>query len=198
MWCVAELELEYHRIDAGFTYGLVDSDPYLKMNPNGTIPTIRDGEQSPVWESGAIIRYLAAAYGGEQFWPSEAGSRAVVDQWAEWAKINVAGKFTAPIFWQVVRIPEARRDQSLIDDGLDTLNQSLCIADQQLASHRFLAGEHFSVADIQFGHCLFRYFDIDIARLHLPNLDRYYKLLSSRVAFQEHVQIDYSELIGSL
>jgi len=44
MWCLEELGISYNRIDAGFTYGLVDSEAYLAMNPNGTVPTIQDGE----------------------------------------------------------------------------------------------------------------------------------------------------------
>ena len=59
MWCIAELGLEHERIDAGLTYGVVDTPEYLAMNPNGMIPTIRDGDNPPLWEAGAILRYLA-------------------------------------------------------------------------------------------------------------------------------------------
>lgn len=48
MWCLEELGISYNRIDAGFTYGLVDSEAYLAMNPNGTVPTIQDGENPPL------------------------------------------------------------------------------------------------------------------------------------------------------
>ena len=86
MWCLEELGLLYNRIDAGFTYGVVDSEAYLAMNPNGTVPTIRDGENPPLWESGAILRYLADRYADDDFWPSATVDRARVDQWAEWPK----------------------------------------------------------------------------------------------------------------
>jgi glutathione S-transferase len=36
MWCIGELNLDYERMDAGFTYGVVDTPEYLAMNPNGT------------------------------------------------------------------------------------------------------------------------------------------------------------------
>ena len=69
MWCIGELHLPFERIDAGFTYGIVNSDEYLAMNPNGTVPTIQDESNPPLWETGAILRYLAAEYAPESFWP---------------------------------------------------------------------------------------------------------------------------------
>lgn len=77
------------------------------MNPNGTVPVLRDGADDggggPLWETGAILRYLAGRYGPAPFWPKEGPAWAHVDRWAEWAKVNVALGFTAPVFWRVVR-----------------------------------------------------------------------------------------------
>ena len=56
LWAIAELGIEHERIDAGFTYGVVDTPEYLAMNPNGTVPTVRDGDGPPLWEFGAIPR----------------------------------------------------------------------------------------------------------------------------------------------
>ena len=198
LWCLAELDLDYSRIDAGFTYGVVNSDDYLAINPNATIPTIQDGELPAIWETGAILRYLASCYGSENFWPAIPSARASVDQWAEWSKINIAGNFTTQVFWQVVRTPVAKRNVQSIDLALVTLSPYLETANEQLAKHRYLAGENFTLADIQFGHCLYRYFDIAIERKPLVHVNRYYDLLSQRVPFQKHVQVDYSELKDSL
>ena len=62
LWCLEELNLGYERIDAGFIYGVVDTPEYLAMNPNGTVPTLQDGDGPPLWETGAILRYIAGAY----------------------------------------------------------------------------------------------------------------------------------------
>jgi len=53
MWCLAELDLPVERTDAGFTYGVTDTPEYLAMNPNGTVPTIQDGDNLPLWEKSA-------------------------------------------------------------------------------------------------------------------------------------------------
>lgn len=198
LWCLGELDLEFERIDAGFTYGVVDTESYRRMNPNGKVPSLQDGSAEPLWESGAILRYLASRYADATFWPTDLNSRSHIDKWAEWSKINIAGNFTGPIFWQVVRIPGNRRDPAQIQSSLDALTQYLRIADLQLADNTFLAGDDFSLADIQFGHCLYRYFDVAIDRVELPNLSRYYRLLCARPNFRQWVMADYSELIDSM
>jgi formamidase len=55
-------------------------------------------------------------------------------------------------------------------------------------------GEDLTLADIQFGHVLFRYFDIAIARTSRPALRRYYEALTTRPAYREHVMVSYEEL----
>ncbi len=194
MWCVGELGLEFDRTDAGFTYGVVDTPEYRAMNPNGTVPTVIDGDNPPLWETGAILRYLAGKYGSDAFWPKDPYARADVDRWAEWSKINIASNYTAPVFWRTVRTAPSRRDPAAIDDALRKLGEFLDVAETHLARQRYLADNHFTLADIQFGHCLYRYFDIDIDRADRPNLRRYYETLADRPAYREHVMISYEEL----
>ena len=194
LWCLDELGLDFKRIDAGFTYGVADTPQYLDMNPNGTIPTLIDGELPPIFESGAILRYLAASYATDPFWPSDPVARAQIDKWAEWAKINIANLFTAPVFWQVVRTAPSRQDPEMIARNIAALTRYLEIAEARLAKHDYLAGDKFTLADIQMGHCLYRYFDIDILRADLPCLRRYYDRLCQRAAFAKYVMVDYSEL----
>ena len=194
MWCIGELGLGHERIDAGFTYGVNDTPEFLAMNPNGTVPVLRDGDGEPLWETGAILRYLAEQYADEDFWPREPGRRAQIDKWAEWAKLNITLNFTGPVFWRVVRTARALRDDKAIAAALAVLGQKFDIAETQLEQHRFLAGEKLTLADIQFGHVLYRYFDIDIQRPARPRLERYYRNLTERPAFQEHVMVSYEEL----
>lgn len=194
MWCIGELGLPYQRHDIGHRHGGNDTPEFLSMNPNGTVPVLRDGNSEPLWETGAILRYLADRYGTDEFWPKDKQRRASVDKWAEWSKLNIAMAFTAPIFWRVVRTAPSNQDQEAIEGAIANLDRFLDIAEIQLSSRLFLAGDVFSLADIQFGHVLFRYFDISITRKERPNLRRYYNALTTRNAYREHVMIDYEEL----
>lgn len=194
MWCVAELGLAHYRHDVGHRYGGNDTPDFLAMNPNGTVPVLRDGEGEPLWESGAILRYLAGRYGEGAFWPSDLAARAGVDKWAEWAKLNVAVNFTVPIFWRLVRTASQRRDPAAIALAVVALGRCLDVAEARLARHAFLAGEAFTLADVQFGHVLYRYFDVAIERPDHPAIRRYYEGLTARPAYREHVMVSYEEL----
>jgi glutathione S-transferase len=194
MWSIAELGLPYERYDFGHRYGGVDTPEFLAMNPNGTVPVVRDGDGEPLWESSAILRYLANRYGRAPYWPDDLTTRTQIDKWAEWSKINVGLNFIRPVFWQVVRTPPSRRDANALKQALQVLDRYLDIAERQLAKGAFLCGDDLTPADVQLGHLLFRYFDIDIARPERPRLSAYYKRLVDRPAYREHVMISYDEL----
>ncbi len=194
MWCIGELGLDYERSDIGHRFGGADTEDFKQLNPNQTVPVLQDSDGRPIWETGAILRYLADGYGPESFWPKHLQDRAKVDMWAEWSKINIAMAFTAPVFWQVVRTPQEAQDWNQIRKAVAALETKLGIAEQQLTNHPFLAGPDFTLADIQFGHILYRYYDIDIDRADLPRLKRYYYRLTERIAFRAHVMVPYEEL----
>ena len=194
LWCLEELELAYSRIDAGLTYGVVTSPAFLKMNPNGKVPVLIDGNGIAIFEAGAILRYLASQYAVGPFWPEDPAARAAVDKWAEWAKINFASRFISDVFWPLVRTPPSQRDHAAINAALASIEKVLAIADKALATDVYLAGNDFSLADIQLGHCLFRYFDIDVKRADLLNLHAYYCRLQTRSGFSRHVMSSYDEL----
>jgi len=59
MWCVGDLGLACERVNAGFTYGVVETPEFLAVNPNGTVPVLQDGVDPPMWDAGAILRYIA-------------------------------------------------------------------------------------------------------------------------------------------
>lgn len=114
MWCVGELGLDYLRFDVGHRYGGTDGEAFYQLNPNRTVPVLQDGDNPPLWETGAILRYLASRYADDAFWPGDLLARTEVDRWAEWSKQNIALGFTAPVFWRVVRTPAAERDPQAI------------------------------------------------------------------------------------
>ncbi|SLN57929.1 Glutathione S-transferase GstB [Falsiruegeria litorea R37] len=194
MWCVGEIGLSFTRHDVGHLHGGLDTDAFGALNPNRTVPVLQDGEDAPIWETGAILRYLATRYAKDGFWPQDPARRAQVDKWAEWAKINVAMEFTGPVFWQRVRTAPWGQNPKAIAAAVQTLETKLALADGQLEKHAFLVGTTLTLADIQLGHILFRYYDIDIERAKLPNLRRYYDALSERPAYREHVMVSYDAL----
>lgn len=193
MWAVAELGLAHERIDAGGKFGGNNTPEYLAMNPNGLVPTIRDGDLV-LWESQAILRYLAARYGSESFWPKDPARRAPLDMWAEWMKTTFIPPLTNNVFWQLIRTPAATRSQSAIDEGATRLKALARILDSRIGSGPFMAGRELSFADIMVGTPLYRYYTLDFERTETPNLDAYYARLSERPAYREHAMVSYESL----
>lgn len=194
MWCIAELNLPFERIDAGLMYGVNNTPEYLAMNPNGTVPTIVDGDGPALWESGAIVRYLANTYADNSFWPQDPVQRANVDRWAEWGKVSVQMNFNQPIFWPVVRLSSENRDDKSLSAAITTFENKLRIAEKNLSQHQFLAGDSLTTADIQFGHILYRYFELEISRADLPGVRQYYDMLCQMPHYRNHVMINFDEL----
>ncbi|MEM6324218.1 MAG: glutathione S-transferase family protein [Pseudomonadota bacterium] len=194
MWAIGELGLPFERLDCGHNFGGLDTEAFAAMNPHRLVPVLKDGEVV-LWESGAILRYLAARYGdGGTFWPREPTARARVDMWAEWAKGTLAAAFTVPIFWSRVRTSAKDRDEAALTAAIARFETLLDVFEEQVARHDYLAGPDFTAADIAAGHVFYRWFDIEIPRRPRPPFEAYMDRLRARPAYRTHVMIGYDIL----
>jgi len=193
MWAAAELGLEIKHINAGGTFGGTDTQEFIAMNPNRRIPVIKDGDLV-LYESAAILRYLAAEYGNSIFWPSDNKIRAKLDIWAEWTKTTICPVLIYNIFWTLVRTPSTKRDLDALAESVKEIGMLMQQVEVQLEGKDFLGGDNLTFADIMFGHVLYRYYTLDFQRLNLSNLQAYYNRLTSRQTYQDNVMIDYSSL----
>lgn len=193
MWLIGELGLTHKRLDIGGSFGGNDSASFLAMNPMGRVPVVQD-DQVTMFESQAILRYLAARHEAHGLWPADPAARAGIDQWMEWSKVNVAPSFIYKIFWQLIRTSAADRDEQRLAEGVAEVTALMSIAETQIATHGWMAGPEMSLADISFGTQLFRYFTVPFDRADLPHLHDYYQRLTTRPAYAEHVMVSYESL----
>lgn len=185
IWTANELGLEYTLHLAGGSFGKLDTPDYAKINPNRMIPAIRDGDFA-LWESLAIVRYLCGTYGAGGLSPSDPQTRAIADQWMEWS----ASKAFLPViylFFATVRTQPDDRDPAKISALRDEAHQALTILDGHLADRPFVCGNHFTMGDIPLGCVVYRYFNVDVDRSRLPNIEAWYQRLSERPAYRDHV-----------
>ncbi len=189
MWTVGELGIEHKRHNVGGTFGGTDAPEYRKMNPNGVVPTIVD-DGMVLWESNAIVRYLASTYGQGTLWPSDPKQRALSDQWMEWAKATFYPVFM-PSFWQSIRVPADQRDQAAIDKSVAGTGKILKMLDHHLMKNEFVAGDNLTMGDIPLGANLYRYFSLPIERPAFPNLEAWYGRLCQRPAYQQHAMVPF-------
>ena len=194
MWGLAELGLTADRLDYGHVHGGTDTPDFRAMSPHGKVPVLRDGD-TVIWESCAILRYLATRYGdGGAFWPADPAARSQVDMWAEWAKLSLALGFTTPIFWPRVRFSAQDRDERALTRAIGNFETELSKLEDVFATRDFVAGDALSLADVIAGHLMYRYYDIDIPRTNLPRVADWYARLSARPAYREHVMVSYAAL----
>jgi glutathione S-transferase len=197
MWLVGELDLAHEHIELGGRFGGLDDPAFLAMNPHGRVPVIQD-ERATVWESHAILRYLAACHGAGQFWPDDPARRAQMDGWMDWSQTALQPDFLNGVFWGFYRTPDAQRNWPAIRAALSRCDGHFRKLDRLLSNRPFLLGEALSLADITVGTSLYRYFELKIERPSLPEVERWYRSLQQRQPFRAHVMIPFEELRGRL
>ncbi|MFN6569076.1 glutathione S-transferase [Nostoc minutum NIES-26] len=165
-WYLEELAVPYEFVLLDMQVGEHRQSEYLKINPVGKVPAIVDGDFQ-LWESGAILLYLADKYGKTPLSPEERGE---LSQWVLFANATLG----PGIFVEATRQQETPR-------LLNPLNE---IFERQ----PFLLGDEFSVADVAVGSIL-SYIPV-MLKLDLssyPAVLNYIQRLSERPAFQKSI-----------
>jgi len=207
LWTLAEIDLPFELILASATmggegsvykgnrpHGIVDGPAYRAMNPNGTVPTIDDAGFI-LWESNAIVRYLAMRYAPRLLYGDDLATFARAGQWMDWDNAELM-RAQHTLVMQLVRLPPAERDRAQIGTAREDLIAAFRILDAELGRRRFIAGEHFSMGDIPIGVHAHRWYLYDIERPPMANLARWYAELRGRRAFQRWVENPAHHLAG--
>ncbi len=194
-WLIEELELPHLHVEAGGSHGGLDDPDFRAMNPHGKVPVIRDGDVA-VWESHAILRYLAASYERALFWSADPAERARIDAWMDWGQTVLQPDFLRGVFWGFYRTPEAQRDMPAIEAAMARCTEHFILLDQMLKDRPFMLGEHLTLADIVIGTHLYRYFEMGLERPDHSNLTAYYEHLKNRPAYQHGVMVPFEDLYG--
>ncbi|MBO9794022.1 glutathione S-transferase [Xanthomonas perforans] len=184
LWCAEEAGVAYASIEVGGAFGGNTTPEYRALNPNGLVPTLQDGALV-LWESNAIVRYLAAQY-APALYPHAPAERALGDRWMDWTTSTFAGVFR-DLFWGVLRTPEAERDHARIAAALTHSGELLARADAALAQQPYLSGEQFAMGDIPLGSFIYAWFEMPIERPELPHLQAWYARLRARPAYRRAV-----------
>lgn len=196
LWFLGEIGLDYEFIPTGGDAGGLDTREYLAMNPNGKVPLLVDDE-AVIWESHSILRYLAAEYSDQGYWPELAIDRSHFDRWMDWSQSGFDPAFMA-LFWGHYRTPQEQRNQTRNLQRRDECARLLQVLDGVLVQERFIGGSQPCLADIVIGALMYRYVELDYTLPPPVNVLAWYRQLQQRPAYQEHVMLPFAELEGRL
>jgi glutathione S-transferase len=183
VWCADELGLAYERNDAGGAFGVVQTPAYLKLNPNGLVPVIED-DGFVLYESNAIVRYLAARHAEGSLWPRDLQLRADADRWMDWQATSYTPAMWGA-FMQLVRTPPEKRDAAALEASREKTEKLAAILDRHLKGRDFVAADRFTPADIVVGCATHRWLNLTLLRTPRPEMERWYRSLKARPGAQQ-------------
>lgn len=186
LWCCAELGIAFERLDVGGPFGGNRDPEYLALNPNGLVPTVKDGDLV-MWESNTICRYLAATRDGEHLYPRDPARRTHVERWMDW-QLAVIGPPMGQLLFGLVRSTPETRNPDAIEAARRRAATAWTIIDDEVKGRPYLAGDHLSLAEIVLGTQIYRWFAFPIERPDLPNLRAWYDRLHQRPGFRQHIE----------
>lgn len=185
LWVCAELDLTHTREDWGGPSRSTSDPAFRALNPVGMVPVI-DDSGLVVWESNVIVRYLAASRGRIDLLPVEPAERARVEQWMDWQGSDFNNTWRV-VFQALVRRNPDCQDPRAIDSSVHQLDDAVGIVNLQLArTGAYVAGDHFTVADVVIGLSLHRWRSIPTSKPSYPHVERYYDLLLEREGFRRY------------
>ncbi len=185
-----EMHLTYqvHEVNIGQDEQFADS--FLAISPGNKIPAIIDptgdnGEPLSIFESGAILVYLAQKTG--RFWDADVAQQSIILQWVMWQM----GGF-GPVLGQLhhfrryaeMEVPYA------IQRFDDLADQVYGVLDRRLAMVEFVAGE-YSIADMAIYPWVARFEWQNIDLRGYPHVKRWFDTLSSRPAVQKGMSVPF-------
>jgi glutathione S-transferase len=179
-WLLDELSIPFEGITVDLMTGENRQPGYLKINPNGLIPTLVDGDAT-IFESGAILLYLTEKYGsGRLAPPPGTRERAIYYQWIVYTSVSV----DPPAFQVLLHsflLPPEKRSQAVLDDCKARFAAAAQVVEQGLGDRQFLAGDSFTVADLTMAAALYRAMGLGLLA-ERPKLRKYVEQHTARPA----------------
>ena len=183
LWMLEEIGQPYEVVAINLQAGDQKKPDYLKINPNGTVPTLVDGDLV-LYESAAICQYLADKFPEKGLAPAiGTPARALYYQWIHYAMSTIEPP-AVTIFLHTILKPEAERLPVLVAEARTQLAAAIKVIDAALAGREYLVGSQFSTADVMVGSMLSWCQLLGLIGTDLANVPGYLGRLAARPAAQ--------------
>ena len=181
IWLLEEIGLPYKREDYGRQFNNTGDAAYLKLNPNGKVPTLVDGD-TVIWESNTILRYLCNKQDGHALYPSDPAARSQVERWMDWQLASLNNPYLG--IFKEAKKPATERAASWAADAKE-LKTQLDILEAGMGGQPWLAGQAISLADVCLGPIVHRCLDFPVDLPGLAGLRAWRDKVAARPAFKK-------------
>lgn len=193
LWCLSEIGMQegkdFERIDAGLHFGQNRTPEFLKLNPNGLVPTLEDGN-IVLWESNTILRYLVRQYDHSQRFSTDINTQYQSEKWLDWQLGTMWPPLRVPMLG-LTRTPQAERNYALIEKSYQEADSLLQLLDQELSCKLYCSGDTFQIGDIPLALCVNRWILLNQTfpehtgpRSQLNNIDAWMKRLQENTQYK--------------
>jgi glutathione S-transferase len=152
LWAANHVGVPFELRLVDFTKNAQNDAAFLAINPNGRAPAIDDNGYV-LWESNAIIEYLASLKPETGLLPQDTKARLQTTKWLYWESAHWDPACAVFAFERVVKALFNRGEpvQAEIDRGTQMFERIGKVLDGALAQHRYVAGDKLTIADIALG-----------------------------------------------
>jgi glutathione S-transferase len=190
MVCLHEKAADFELVPVNFFGGEHKQPSFLAKNPFGQVPVLEDGDVT-LFESRAITSYVAEKFketGTDLIRHNNLKEAALVKVWIE-VESQTFNPAISPIFLEFFVAPKLGKtpDQAIIDANLEKLGKVLDVYESKLSSTKYLAGDFFSLADLN--HFPYTHYFMQSPWASVvndrPHVKAWWEDISSRPAFKK-------------
>jgi len=182
-WICSEGDLEFKTEIVGGKYGGLTSPEFIRLNPNSTIPVLKDGDFL-LYESNAIIKYIS-----DKFNILKTGNQkktALNNQWIDWSS-SVFGLNCSTYTAHSILLPVEQRNPTLVSEARRKIGSCFELLNTQSEKTNYLLDDELSLADIPVGCWIHRCVVLGLEISKFKSLEKLYINLKERNAFQATV-----------
>ena len=182
-WICSESDLEFKTEIVGGRYGGLTSPEFINLNPNSTIPVLKDGDFI-LYESNSIIKYISDKF---NILKSDTQKKiALNNQWIDWSS-SVFGLNCSTYTAHSILLPIEQRNTTLASEAKKKIHSCFELLNKQSEKTNYLLDDELSLADIPVGCWIHRCVVLDLAISDFKFLEKLYINLKERNAFQTTV-----------
>jgi len=177
---IYHLDLDVEIIQKDIMGGELEKEEYLAINPNGMVPALEDGDFK-LWESNAIIQYLADQAETDSFFPKDMKKRIEIIKWQYWGALHF-NRAIGTICWETIAklvFKLGETNQETVDATLPDFHRFATVLEQQLSDKTYIIDDTPTLADFSVGdHSALTLCDYSQIPLNkYPNIKSWYQRL---------------------